>query len=182
MTTVFLWCLALGGGVMALQFLASVLGGHGATHDVHVDLAHGHDALDLLSIRALSAGLAFFGFGGMLATQAGVGTLLAVVAAAALGFAGAYGIARLMRSLRRLEVDRSFVLDRAVGAVGKVYLGIPGQRSGAGKIHVVVQERLMELPALTPEAPIDAGQPVLVIDTVEPDTVVVVRQPPLLEE
>ena len=182
MSTVFLWCLALGGGVMVLQFLASVLGGHGAPHDVHADLVHGHDALDLLSIRALSAGLALFGFGGILATQAGLATVVAIVPALALGAAGSYGIAWLMRSLKRLEVDRSFVLGRSVGVVGRVYLGIPGNRSGAGKVHVVVQERLMELPALTPEAPIEAGQPVLVIDTVEPDTVVVVRQPPLLEE
>jgi hypothetical protein len=166
---------------MALQFLASVLGG---THEVvdDVSLAHGHDALDLLSVRALSAGLAFFGFGGVLATQFGLGAVLAFLVAAVFGVGGAFGIAALMRSIKRLEVDRSFVLGRAVGATGKAYLGIPGHRSGAGKVHVVVQERLMELPALTPEAPIEAGQAVLVIDTVEPDTVVVVRQPPLLEE
>jgi hypothetical protein len=168
---------------MALQFLASVLGGHhDVHHDVHTDVAHGHDALDLLSIRALSAGVALFGFGGIIALQARLGSPIAILVAAALGVAGAYGIAFLMRSLKRLEVDRSFVLGRAVGAMGKVYLGIPGHRSGAGKVHVVVQERLMELTALTPEAPIEAGQSVLVIDAVEPDTVVVVRQTPLLEE
>jgi hypothetical protein len=69
-----------------------------------------------------------------------------------------------------------------VGQSGDVYLSIPAHRGGTGKVHITLQERLMELDAVTTEEFIDTGARVLVIDTIAPATVVVVREPRILEE
>ena len=64
MTTLYWICLLLGGGIVVLQFGASLLGlDHDAPHD---GFGHGpaSEGLQLFSLRALSAGVAFFGVGG----------------------------------------------------------------------------------------------------------------------
>ena len=179
MSTFFLSCLLLGGGILAVQFVLGVVGaGH---HDV--DLHHdASDGLDLLSVRALSAALAFFGLVGLGLSREGTTAWITVPAAVVAGLAAAGGVAALMRNLRRLEVDKSFDIQRAVGLPARVYLGVPGNREGAGKVHLTVHDRLMELDAVTTEDAIPAGTGVLVIDTVSSDTVLVSRSQPLLEE
>lgn len=181
MTTFFLTCLVLGGGVVLLQLVAGALGFDSEVPSDGVAALAG-EGLDLLSVRSLAAGLGFFGAGGLAALGAGLGPILAVIAGVGGGALGAMGVAASMRALRRLESDRTFRLAGAVGQSGRVYLGIPGRRSGAGKVHIALQGRLMELEAVTPEEGIGTGAPVLVIDTIPPATVVVVPQPSILEE
>lgn len=181
--TSFLWgCLLLGGGIVVLQFGASLLG---MDHDApHGEFGHGavSEGLQLFSLRALSAGVAFFGLGGLAALRLGLPSVLAVAIGAAAGAAAAVGVAAVMRGMQKLEGDQTFRLATAVGHVGEVYLGIPGARSGVGKIHITLQERLMELEAVTPEGEIPTGTRVLVIDTIAPATVIVVPQPRILED
>jgi hypothetical protein len=64
-----------------------------------------------------------------------------------------------------------------------VYLTIPAERSGIGKVHVTVQERLIECPAITTHAAIPTGTPVLVIDVDDErtGTLIVVQHVPLTE-
>lgn len=179
-TTFFLWCGVLGGALLVLQLAAGVFG----MDDVHHhDVSSHHaasDGLNLLSIRALAAGLAFFGIAGLAARS--LGAPLAVAAAAVSGLAAATGVAAIVRAFRRLEHDATLALESAVGATGTVYLSIPGRRSGIGKVHITVQNRLVECPAVTAEDPLPTGVSVLVIDLEGNDTVVVVRNPILLNE
>ena len=179
----FYWlCLLLGGGIVVLQFGASLLGlDHDAPHDVpgHGALSEG---LQLFSLRALSAGVAFFGVGGLAGQLAGLPTLLTVATGAGLGVLAAAGMATLLRGMHRLERDNTFRLSATVGHSGTVYLGVPGGRAGAGKIHIEVQGRLMELDAITPDDELPTGTRVLVTDTIAPTTVIVTRQPRILED
>lgn len=147
--------------------------------DGHGDLS---DGLHLFSIRALSAGIAFFGVGGLVAAKLGLPQLLAVPMAAVSGLLAAAGVATLMASMRRLESDRTIRISNAIGKVGNVYLSIPGQQSGTGKIMITIQERQVEIAAMTREGTIASGTRVLVIDTVSSDTVVVIPEPKILEE
>jgi len=179
-TTLFLWCGVLGGAVLVLQLVAGVFGlGHLHDHD----LSHHHagsEGLNLLSIRSVAAGLAFFGIAGLAARSSGAPVALA--AAVAAGLAAAVGVAAVVRVFRRFERDGTLALEAAVGSTGTVYLSIPGRRSGVGKVHITVQNRLVECRAVTAEDPLPTGAPVLVIDLEGNDTVVVVRNPILLNE
>ena len=180
MATLFFWCAVFGGAVVVLQLLFGLVGlEHGEDHDISHD-AHASDGLNLFSVRALAAGIAFFGLAGLAARP--LGSLLATVAALVAGGAAAIGVATLMRSFRRLESDGTVSIDRAVGTTGTVYLAIPGQRGGFGKVHLTLQNRIVELPAVTAEDSIPTGSPILVVDVEGSDTVVVVRNPILLNE
>jgi hypothetical protein len=142
------------------------------------------EALDLRSSRALTAGLAFFGIGGLLGMQLGLSWVVAIPLAIVLGFGAQAGTAVALRGMLRLEEDRTMSLYQAVGTSGTVYLAVPSAGTGVGKVHVVVQERLVECAAVTLDDGIPTGAPVLVVDVDEnrPDTLVVVRQSPLSEE
>ena len=192
MTTLFWMCILLGGGIVLLQLGASLVGLH---HDApHGAIGHGaigqgaighgpvSEGLQLFSVRALSAGVAFFGVGGLAGLRLGVPVLVAVGIAVVAAAISAAGVAVLMRSMHRLEGDQSFRLTNAVGLSGEVYLGIPARRSGTGKIHLTVQERLVELDAMTSEDGIATGTRVLVVDAIAPATVMVVLQPRILED
>lgn len=180
MTTVFLWCAVVGGAVLLFQFVAGLVGlDHGHAHDSH----HGGGAsegLNLLSIRSIAAGIAFFGVAGLAARSLGV--IVAAVLALIAGGAAAVGVAAIVKTFGRLERDGTLSLGSAVGTTGSVYLSIPGHKSGAGKVHLTVQNRLVECPAVTAEDALPTGASVLVIDLEGNDTVVVVRNPILLTE
>jgi hypothetical protein len=178
-TTVFLWCAVVGGAVLIFQLVAGVIGlDHGHAHDAHH--GDGVEGLNLLSIRSIAAGVAFFGLIGLAARP--LGSIIATVAALVAGAVATVGVAAIVKTFGRLERDATLSLGSAVGQTGTVYLSIPGQRSGVGKIHITVQSRLVECLAVTDEDPLPTGASVLVVDLEKTDTVVVVRNPILLNE
>jgi len=179
-TTVFLWCAVVGGAVLVFQLLAGFVGlEHGHAPDSH----HGDGAtegLNLLSIRSIAAAIAFFGIVGL--SLRSFGLVVASTAAAGAGVVAALAVATIVKTFGRLERDGTLSLGAAVGTTGTVYLSIPGHRSGAGKVHLTVQNRLVECLAVTAEEALPTGASVLVIDLEGRDTVVVVRNPILLPE
>jgi hypothetical protein len=186
MQNFFLACALLGGAIVVLQLIFGMVGSHDVPHETPHDFAHAHaehpsEGLHLFSVRAVTAGLALFGAAGMGAMAVGLPGLLALPIAAVVGFAGMFGVAWALRAMLRLESDGTVYIGGAVGASGVVYLTIPGERSGAGKVHLTLQNRTVEVPAVTPAASLPTGSAVLVVDVVDPDTVVVVPSPSLQE-
>ncbi|HEX6048163.1 MAG TPA: hypothetical protein VFZ21_02810 [Gemmatimonadaceae bacterium] len=180
MTTLYLWCAIVGGIVLLFQLVAGFVGlEYGHAHDGHFGDS-GTEGLNLLSVRSMAAGIAFFGIAGLAA--AALGPVIAPVAAVGAGFAAMVGVAAIIRAFGRLERDATLSLASAVGSTGSVYLSIPGRREGAGKVHVTVQGRLVESRAVTDEVDLPTGTPVLVVDVDGADTLVVVRNPILLNE
>lgn len=179
MTKLFLACAAFGGVLLIAQIVLGLLGADGGHHDVHDghDLHHA-EGLNLFSVRALSAGIAFFGFGGLAGLSLGGGVWLALPLAVVLGAATLIGVAWVSRAMLRLDDDGTVRIEHALGVSGDVYLAIPAARGGVGKVHVPVQNRLMEFQAVTAhDAPIPTGARVLVVDIAGPDTLDVVPDP-----
>ncbi len=184
MGTFFLTCALLGGALLVVQMVLGALGiGH---HDVPHGLHHGdgggaHEGMNLLSFRALSAGLAFFGVGGLAGLATSFGLLAAIPLAVVFGGAATVAVAVATRAMLKLEDDGTVHIEGAVGLSGDVYLSIPPARRGVGKVHVVLQNRLVELQAVTTHADaLPTGARVLVIDVVDADTVDVVPDPVVL--
>src|SRR5687767_9072967 len=183
MHTFFLTCALLGGAILVIQLLLGMLGivhdgldSPGDSHDGH-HLESAAEGLNLLSVRALSAGLGFFGVGGMAGLATGLGLLAALPLAIALGLSATIGTAMITRAMLRLEDDGSVPIHGAVGSTGTVYLAIPGERTGAGKVLLTLQNRTVEYQAVTSERALPTGTPILVVDVVGPDTVDVVPDP-----
>lgn len=196
METIYLVCAVIGATFIVGQFLLTLLGlGHGhdfghdgADHDFAHDADHdtehegGHEQSSSsifrwLTFRSMSASLAFFGLTGLSTRRFdvddGPGFLLALAAGA-----GALMIVGwLMRMLTRLNLDGTVRIDRAVGSRGTVYLSIPGQREGAGKVHVSCHDRLLEYKAVTATEPLATGTKIVVVGVVSGDTVEVAPAP-----
>jgi hypothetical protein len=79
-----------------------------------------------------------------------------------------------MRSLHRLKADGTIHLERALGQSGTVYLTIPGQKSGLGKVTFRLQNRTVECQAVTPHGQLPTGSNIVVSAVLGPDTVEVV--------
>jgi hypothetical protein len=170
--TLFLACAAVGGGILLLQLVLGLFGIHGGGHD----LEHGHDhdvadGLSLRSVRALSAGVAFFGVTGSAALAGGAPAWLATLAAAVVGSAAMVAVAAIVRGMARFESDGVVRIEGAIGSPGTVYLRIPAGRAGAGKVMLALQDRLVELRAVTSGDELPTGASVVVVDVVSPDTV-----------
>lgn len=189
MLTLFYACAGAGVAIVVLQFLLGLVG---VAHDGEVQLAHdGHDlhdahvedGLNLFSVRSLSAGLAFFGIGGAGAMAAGLGVPLSFAVGAGLGAGATVAVAAALRSFRRLEDDGTVQVEGAIGLPAQVYVPIPAGRGGVGKVLMTLQNRTVELQAVTADAePIATGTGVTVVDVLGADTVEVSRVFELLPE
>ena len=201
METAYLVCAIVGGTLITCQFLLSLLGlggDHGADgHDGGADAGHdggadgdhgadGHDGgadgghgaswfLGWLTFRTLSAAPAFFGLVGLAARRAEVDPEPAFVLALAAGVGAAALVGWLMRQFARLNLDGTVRIERSVGRPGVVYLSIPAGRAGAGKVHVSVHARTLEVKAVTDHDALPTGTPVVVVAVVGRDTVHVSR-------
>lgn len=176
METFFLVCAALGGVVLVLQLVLSFAGiaeAHQMDLPVHLDDPAVSEGLDLLGMRALAAGFAFFGVGGLFGVWLGVGGLLALPFALVLGGGALVGTAWAVRAIRGLDQDATPLVEETIGESGEVYLAIPAAEGGVGKVHVPLRGRLAEFPAVTRGAALPTGTPVMVTDVIEGDTLVV---------
>lgn len=161
--------------MLLLQLLLGVVGmggGHDVGHDGIVD-----GGLQLLTVRGVAAALAFFGIAGRAALALGVGPVLAAAAGVAAGGAAAVGVAAVMRQLGRLESDGVIRMEGAVGLPGVVHVNLPGDGHDAGKIMLTLQDRRMELKAVSLDGELPTGTPVTVVGLAGHDTVEVVRTP-----
>jgi hypothetical protein len=133
--------------------------------------------VSLLTFRAVVAAVAFFGIGGLAAMEAGldqVDPLLTGCVAVAAGIGALLLVASLMRTLGKLGADGTVRIHRALGQTGTVYLGIPANKSGAGKVTLNLQNRTVEYQAVTPQQELPTGTKVKVVGVVSSDTVEVV--------
>jgi hypothetical protein len=188
----YLVCAVLGGTLLLCQFVMGLLGfgGHhelggdhdmGADHDMGGHDAH-HDAgqdhehswlVGVLTFRTLVAALTFFGLGGYLAmTHEDLNTpALSLGIALSAGGGALFLVAWLMRSLARLQAEGTVRIDRSVGKTGTVYLPVPGEKAGVGKVHLNLQNRTVEYQAVTAKDQIPTGSKVVVVGVISPDTV-----------
>jgi len=125
----------------------------------------------VLSLRTIVAALAFFGLAGRAAEAADCTPFTAFLIAVAAGLGAMYAVYAMLRGIRSLRAEGTARIHRAVGQQAKVYLRIPAQQKGAGKIQINLQNRTMEYLAMTPGEAIPSGATVVVTKIVGSDTV-----------
>lgn len=134
----------------------------------------GGDGFALFSIRGIMAMAAVGGWSALAMHNAEIPITLTIICAAALGFVTLVGIAFIMRLASRLQSSGNIVLGYSIGKVGSVYIPIPPNMSGSGKINVTVQERFIEVDAVTPcDRRLKTGESVRITATDENGMVVV---------
>ena len=97
--------------------------------------------------------------------------LIAVVVGILLVAAVMYMFKWLSKMQQSGNID---VYKSAVGCIGKVYLSIPAQRKGAGKVQITINEAVREYDALTDsESELKTGASIKVIEVLDPSTLLV---------
>ncbi len=134
-------------------------GGDAAGHDVGDTGGDGnnhHPGLSrlgrLLTFQTILAFTTFFGVGGLASLESGRGPFAAVPIAMSTGVISMIVLGSLFHALGRLQGDGTVHMERAIGGKGRVYLRIPGDNTGAGKVTLVVQERTVEVEVRHPWA------------------------------
>lgn len=147
-------------------------------HDLGCDPdAAGLDGLRIFTVRGIIAFLVVFGWLGLALTSSGVQLWLSASLAAVGGFAMMVLLALLMRAVMKLRGDGNIDNRNALGVSGKVYLTVPANRKGEGKVNIMLQGSYVEREAVTDEADaIPTGSEVTVIGLSGQTTLVVKRK------
>lgn len=140
------------------------------------DEVGGDDGLTLFSIRGIVGMLCIAGWAGIVFIDFGVSNILSIILALLCGVATLFGIAYLMKAVLKLQSNGTMQLGAAVGKTGEVYIPIPPKGKGRGKINIIVQDKYVELDAVTnSEETLKTGETVRVVSTDEMGLVMVER-------
>jgi membrane protein implicated in regulation of membrane protease activity len=179
------WGIALIFSVLfIIQFVVSLLGldfDHDADLDVHTDLhvdqvEHGY-GLDtdftLLSVRSIIAFFTFFGWTGVIALNSGSSTWLALAFASLAGLAAMFVVGYMVYLFAKLGQEGNIDVNHALFNTGEVYLPIPANRNGLGKVTVNIDGSLREIDAITEGIEIPTGSSVRVIEVLDDNLLLV---------
>ncbi|MDD4164222.1 MAG: hypothetical protein PHD66_03235 [Eubacteriales bacterium] len=140
------------------------------------DLEGGSDGFALFSIRGIMAFLCIGGWSGIVFAGTDMGSALAIFLAILCGFAALVGMAYMLKLILSLQSSGNINLANAIGKVGQVYIPIPGDRKGSGKVNVIIQDKYTEINAITNEPEtLKTGEAVRIVSTDETGLLVVER-------
>ena len=189
----FLICLTIGGTILVLRLALSLLGmgfdsldgAVGDLGDAHADAGPGDVMADdgqghhadlgrIFTFQALVSFLAFFGVGGLSMLEMQQPPAVAVLVGLSTGLVAVSLLGYLLGALHKLNSDGTVQISRAVGLEGRVYLRIPAEGEGEGKVTLPIQGRTIEVLARTPGPGLRAGDPVVVSRIIDEHIVEVV--------
>lgn len=117
-------------------------------NDVHSELSEG-TGLAIFTVKGLIAFFAVGGWAGLVASQAGAHIVLVIFVCLGAGFLAMYGVAFLFKLGFKMQDDGTIRIHQAIGQIGKVYLTVPPKGNGMGKVNLTLNERHVELDAIT---------------------------------
>ena len=138
------------------------------------DGAHHMDGLRLFTVRGIVAMFAIGGWTGVALCDAGVGPLISGGLAMVAGLAALFLAAYVIKLSLKLQDDGNFNIKNAVAHTATVYIPIPPSRGGTGKITMNLQERFVELDAMTDHGEkLPTGSMVQVVSVTDKNEVIV---------
>lgn len=136
----------------------------------------GLDGLRIFTVRGIIAFLVVFGWVGIVMSGSGVPLWITLPVATIAGFFIMVLLAFLMRLVLKLRSNGNIDNRNAIGTAGKVYLTIPANRAGEGKVQILLQGSFVERNAVTDDAEaLPTGSEVVVVG-VSGGTTLIVRK------
>jgi hypothetical protein len=188
MSTVFIMCAIVGGTILVCQFVMTLIGLGGDSFDLVGDIPDGdigdigdmeagehHGStfmFGIISFKTVVAASTFFGLTGMAARSGGLEPAFLQLLIAVVGGGVALVIVHwMMRTLFNLGQSGTLQISNTLGKTATVYIPIPGDNAGTGKVQIKVQDRLAEFAATTSTGDkLITGAKVVVVDVIDGST------------
>jgi len=152
------WLITIPATVFFLAMLVMTLIGSDAHPDMDVDanvdsdISHGDSIpFQFISYKNLTAFFAVFGWSGIGFYHAGLPSAWVILLSVICGLLMMTLMATLFYFMSKLQESGTLKMKNAVGKLAEVYLAIPPQRKGMGKVQLTVQGSLRTLDAITNE-------------------------------
>lgn len=180
-----LWAITLSASlIFVIQSVMTFLGaGDSSDFDVDTDVSGDVDVPDtdvhgtgqgLLTFRNFVNFLLGFGWSAILLRESIGSTPLLIVVSVIVGVILVTLVMLLFKWLSGMqEAGNINVFKSAVGCEGKVYLAIPGERSGSGKVQITINGAVREYEAVTDGPALATGTSVRVVEVISADTMLV---------
>ena len=178
------WVIAL---ITSLVFLVQMVLTFIGIGDADTDLDFGGDAdfsdgdtldtggaMQLFTIRNFINFLLGLGWGGVCLYSVIPNTIVLAIVAILVGMLFVYIFLLIYKQLRKLERNGAYHINDCVGQTVDVYLTVPANRSGMGKVQISFSGSVQELAALTDsDTPLRSGSKVRVLEIIDSTTVLV---------
>lgn len=185
MMQIFWGCAIISSLVFLLQLLLTMIGMDSNSVDIHFDATDLSDpsdttldtggGLSLFSIRNLINFLLGFGWAGVsLAPYIGTTPLLPLISLV-VGILFVLMFFYIRKQTLKLETNGAFDITHTLHKTATVYLRIPPQRKGRGKIQITQNGTVQEIDAITDQPEIPSGTPVRILEIIDRQTVCVQR-------
>ncbi len=106
-----------------------------------------------------------FGWSGITLYNSGANQFVTVLVSALIGIIVMLVIAGLFYFITRLAESGNIDIKQAVGSTGQVYIPIPANQKGKGKIHVTFKGSFLEADAVTKGKALQTGESVKIVET-----------------
>ena len=163
--------------VLVIQTVLVIFGIGDGDGEVEFDLdglTDGPDGLSLFSIRGIASFFSIGGWAGLALYEAGLASPWIIVLSLLAGAAALFGIALLVKWLKKLQSDGTLQMQNAVGKTGSVYITVPANKARTGKVMVSFQGKLNECEAVTETGrDLRTGESVKVVDILGENVLIV---------
>jgi hypothetical protein len=165
--------------IFIIQTILTFVGGDsmdGVEADFEGDLSEGEAPFQLFSLRNLINFLLGFGWAGIAFYTLIPNKALLIIAAVIAGILFVAVFFVIVRVFWRLAEDNSFRMEHALNKTAEVYLTIPANRTGRGKILISTGGSLRELEAMTNEKEPIHSQSTVKIVKIENNNILIVEK------
>lgn len=146
----------------------------GNTADFDGDFSGGDAPFQLFSLRNLINFLLGFSWTGISFYSTISNKMLLIILSVLVGVLFIYFFFIIIRQVQKLAEDNSFKITNTLNKTAEVYLTIPENKKGKGKIMISVKGAFHELEAMTEKERIPSGAAVKVV-RIESDNILIVE-------
>ena len=178
------WTIAIPSTLIFIILLILTVFGGDMDTDVDVDTDIDGDIADgdsipfqFLSLKNIVAFFTVFGWSGIGFINSGIAPWLVILLSIICGLLMMAAMATLFYFMSRLAESGTLKMQNAVGKLGEVYLIIPANRKGLGKVKLNVQGSLRTLDAITDESEnLPTSSIIQVLDVIDDHILLVKKQ------
>ena len=179
----FAFCAIPASVLLVIQTVLLLIGMGGDDADADCELDHDHslddgdwggDGMQVLTVRGIVAFFAVGGWLGIAMIDLNIHPAFSSLIALAGGCGIMFVLAWIMKGAKKMQSEGNISYENAVGQNAEVYMTIPAGMSGKGKVNLVLQNRYVEVEAISSNhEPLTRGMTVRVVELSDNTTLIV---------